>query len=135
MSDTLTYARSTADKPRQYQPYNYYDPNRTISFDWDLEPVGEGVPVVTLSVSHTKNRKCFDVYLYTSVKDGNSRLTRFSFRGEKWADLRVDLDRVAAARFSRKKLEEVAALWLAEVQANPESFAEFFVTDETAVRS
>ena len=28
MSDTLTYARSTADEPRQYTPHSYSHPNR-----------------------------------------------------------------------------------------------------------
>lgn len=136
MSDTLTYARSTADEPRQYTPHSYSHPNRAVAFDWQLAPVEAGSsPVVTLSVSHHASSKAFRVELYTSVDDGRSRLTRFSFGGDEWADRRVSLDRIPVARFSRKKLEEVAALWLAEVQANPESFAQLFETDETAVRS
>lgn len=133
MSATLSFARSTLDHPRQYQPYNYYNPERTIAFDWELEPVKEGVtPVVTLTVRHDKNRKAFEVSLHTSTKSEGVTRALFAFRGEKWADRRVTLDSVPCARFSRKKLEEVASDWLTEVQANPESFALFFETDESA---
>lgn len=136
MTTTLTYARSTADEPREYTPYSYHYPNRSIAFDWELEPVGGGVvPVVTLVVAHHKNSKTIGVEMYTSVKEGNSRMTRFAWKGDKWADRRVDLASTAVPRFNRKKLEEEAAFWIAEVRANPESFAEFFVTDETAGRS
>ena len=133
MTSTVTFARSTFDQPRQYQPYNYYNPERTIAFDWELAPVKEGVtPVVTLSISHDKGRKEFRVSLHTATKSGGVKRAVFAFRGEKWADRRVDLADVPCARFSRKKLEEVASDWLAEVQANPDAFAKFFETDDSA---
>ena len=136
---TAPVATSVADAPRQYTPYSYYNPNRTITFEWKLENVEPGAtPVVLLSVSHNKDRKQVDVDIRTAVIEGGVQVIEYAMiradrQGDaKWRHRYENLPETPMLRFSRKKLEEIAAAELAAVQESPEYFARFFETDESA---
>lgn len=135
MPTPATPARSTADTPRAYTPYNHYYPDSAVAFDWELQPVTPGcIPVVTLSVAHHKASKTIGVDIYTAVmpEDRHIRTVEFAWKSDKWAHRRIELAAIPVPRFNRNKLNEQAAFWLAEVQGNPQRFAAFFDTDDTA---
>jgi hypothetical protein len=109
--------------------------DRTVSYSFDLPPVNADVqPVVQVSVSN--HNKVLRAEVKTVRIVGVFECSNFAFGGaveDKWSYRHAKV--IASEplpRYSAKRLQEYAERALAEFVANPERFARFFETDESA---